>query len=81
MKIMGIDRRKFTPERFRSAIKETPTTRQIELLVLEGDTFRTLVVTYADGKRYPVLQRAVDRPDLLREIYAPRAGDSEASVQ
>jgi predicted metalloprotease with PDZ domain len=81
MKIMGIDRRKFTPERFRSAIKETPTTRQIELLVLEGDTFRTLVVTYADGKRYPVLQRVVDRPDLLRKIYAPRAGDPEASVQ
>ena len=44
----------------------------IELLVRNGDAFRTLSIAYYDGLRYPRLERIRGAPDLLGTILAPR---------
>ena len=44
---------------------------QIELLLLEGEEFRTVVLNYADGPRYLAMVRDESKPDLLAEILKP----------
>ena len=48
--------------------------RKIELLLLEGEEFRTVVLDYADGPRYLVMVRDESKPDLLAEILKPMTG-------
>ena len=45
----------------------------IELLVRQGDSFRTVRVDYPDGLRYPHLQRVEGTPDLLSRTLSPRS--------
>ncbi len=64
----------FSAEALRRAITEahegaTP----IELLVKRGDQYRTLVIDYRDGLRYPRLERIPGTPDRLGAILRPRA--------
>jgi predicted metalloprotease with PDZ domain len=73
MKIVGVNSRKYTADRLRDAIADSADTGQVELLALEGDTYRTFTLDYNGGASYPVLKRLPDRPDLLKEICASRA--------
>jgi hypothetical protein len=50
--------------------------RKIELLLLEGDRFRTIVLDYADGPRYLKLVCDEARPDVLADILKPIADKS-----
>jgi predicted metalloprotease with PDZ domain len=45
----------------------------IELLLKTGNQYRTVVIDYRGGLRYPRLERNEGSPDRLREILAPRA--------
>ena len=47
--------------------------RQIEFLVLEGDSFRAFTVPYADGPKYLELVRDTSKPDILMAILKPVA--------
>jgi predicted metalloprotease with PDZ domain len=49
--------------------EETP----IELLLRNGDQYRTIALDYRDGLRYPHLERDTAATDHLTEILAPRA--------
>jgi hypothetical protein len=66
-----VNGRKFSRQRLLDALADSPTLRKVELLLLEGDAFRTLVVEYADGPRYLELVRDPDKPDYLRDALRP----------
>jgi predicted metalloprotease with PDZ domain len=70
--IVAVDGRAFSAERIREAItraKDEPT--PIELLVKNGDRYRSVVLDYHDGLRYPHLERIERTPALLDDILAP----------
>ncbi|MGU3455453.1 M61 family metallopeptidase [Brevundimonas sp. M1A4_2e] len=59
------------------ALKEAVTAAKgssepIELIVKNGDVFKTVRFDYHDGLRYPHLERIEGTPDRLGEILAPR---------
>lgn len=71
--IVAVDGRAFSAERIREAItraKDAPT--PIELLVKNGDRYRSVELDYHDGLRYPHLERIEGTPALLDDILAPR---------
>ncbi len=48
------------------------TTTPIELIVKQGDRFRTVGLDYHGGLRYPRLERIAGTPDRLGDIFQPR---------
>lgn len=72
MKVVGVNGKKFSPNRLRDAIADSVTRRKVELLIEDGEDFRTVVVPYADGLRYLELERVTSKPDVLAEILKPR---------
>ncbi len=70
--VVGVNNRTWNRERLRSMIAATTTRKKIELLVVTGDFFKTYVLTYAGGERYPQLVRTDKRPDGLAQILAAR---------
>jgi predicted metalloprotease with PDZ domain len=44
----------------------------IELLLKDGDLYRTIKVTWHEGLHYPHLERVAGGPDYLSELLAPR---------
>jgi predicted metalloprotease with PDZ domain len=72
MKVIGVNGKKFSPNRLRDAIADSVIRKKVELLIEDGEDFRTVVVPYADGLRYLELERVSTRPDVLGEILTPR---------
>jgi len=73
MKVIGVNGKKLSPNRLRDAIADSVTRKKVELLIEDGEDFRTIVVPYADGLRYLELEHVTARPDVLGEILKPRA--------
>jgi predicted metalloprotease with PDZ domain len=74
MKILAVNGRRFVPRSLPDAIRSAKTSAEpIELLVEDGDFFRTLRVPYQGGERYPHLVRDPSVPNVLAAIMAPRA--------
>jgi predicted metalloprotease with PDZ domain len=71
MTAIGVNSKKFSQQRLHDALAESVALRKIELLLLEGEEFRTVVLDYADGPRYLVMVRDESKPDLLAEILKP----------
>jgi predicted metalloprotease with PDZ domain len=71
MTVIGINSKKFSQQRLLDALADSVALRKIELLLLEGEEFRTVVLDYADGPRYLVLVRDESKPDVLAEILKP----------
>jgi predicted metalloprotease with PDZ domain len=73
MKVIGVNNKTFNRTRLLDALADSVAARKIELLLIEGDRFRTVVLDYADGPRYLELVRDESKPDRLAEILKPRA--------
>jgi hypothetical protein len=58
----------------RDAVKATKERADLELIVENGDYFRTLKVSYRGGGRYPALERIAGKGDVLGEILRGRGG-------
>jgi predicted metalloprotease with PDZ domain len=72
MKLIAVNGRQWTPEVLHAAIKAAHSdTAPIDLLVENGEMFRTHSVSYHDGDRNPHLERASSQPDLLNGMLAP----------
>jgi predicted metalloprotease with PDZ domain len=72
-RIIAVDDLAFDVDQFKATIKASPkATTPLSLLVREADRFRTVRLDYHGGLRYPHLERAPDRPDLLQAIFAPK---------
>ncbi len=76
MKVIGVNNKTFSRQRLLDALADSVAARKIELLLIEGDRFRTVVLNYADGPRYLELVRDGAKPDILAEILKPRAKPS-----
>jgi predicted metalloprotease with PDZ domain len=70
--IIGVNGRKFSKDRMKDAVKDSLTRGNIELLVLNGDAYRTVTLAYKDGAKYIELVRDDAKPDYLAAIGAAR---------
>jgi predicted metalloprotease with PDZ domain len=73
MKIVSIDGREWSADRFHEALSaHAGLPAPLELIASYDGFLRTYQLTAASGERYPRLERVPGTPDLLRRIYAPR---------
>ncbi|HEY6985512.1 MAG TPA: peptidase M61 [Rhodanobacteraceae bacterium] len=70
--LVAVQGREFSPERLQDAIAATANGAPIELLIKEGDLYRTYKIDYRGGLKYPHLERIDGAPDRLSAILAPR---------
>ncbi len=73
MSLIAVNGKKITTNRLRDAIADSVTRKKVDLLVEDGDEFRTITVPYAEGLRYLELSRIEGKPDLLAEILKPQS--------
>jgi len=72
MKLVAVNGRAWTADNLRTAVKSAATNdAPIELLIENGDYFKTYRLDYHGGEKYPCLERDPNRPDLLDEIIRP----------
>ncbi len=75
MEIVAVNGRRFNGDVLKDALKEAKgSSGNIELLVANGDFFKTYAINYHEGEKYPHLVRDESKPDILSEIIKPLAG-------
>jgi predicted metalloprotease with PDZ domain len=73
MRIVAVNGRRFSSDEFTRALAASRTaTTPLELIVENGSYFKTVAVDYHGGLRYPHLERAAGKEDVLTQIAAPR---------
>ena len=65
--------RRWSSDLLREAVAATKEGAPLNLLVENGQFFRTHSLGYKEGARYPRLERKEAAADLLSEILKPRA--------
>jgi predicted metalloprotease with PDZ domain len=82
MKLIAVNGRAWSPEILRRAVSSASTNREpLELLVENGDYFKTCKLNYHDGEKYPCLEHTAGKPDLLAEILKPLTPEPGASAE
>jgi predicted metalloprotease with PDZ domain len=72
-RIIAVNGRQFSTTELREAIgRAVKDTKPLELLIKDGEYYKTLRVDYHGGERYPHLVRVEGAPDLLAEIIVPK---------
>jgi predicted metalloprotease with PDZ domain len=69
VKVIAVNGRQYTQTVLREAVAAK---KPVELLVKDGEFYKTYRVDYAGGERYPHLVRDEGKPDLLSAITAPK---------
>lgn len=73
MKIVAVGTLAYTPGALRDAVRASPQSGSVNLLVnTDGERLDTFTLRYDGGMRYPRLERDAASPDLLAEITRPR---------
>jgi predicted metalloprotease with PDZ domain len=76
MKVVGVNGRVYTPDLLEDAIKAAKDiTTSITLIVVDDDYYRTRMIQYHGGERYPHLVRDDLKPDYLADLIKPRAAE------
>jgi predicted metalloprotease with PDZ domain len=73
MKVIGVNGRRFSGDRLRQAVDATRGGEKLSLLLENNEYFKTAPLDYAEGEKYPHLQRVKDKPDVLSDILRARA--------
>lgn len=72
--VVAVNGRACTPELLRAAVASAATGGPlVELIVRNGDRFRTVTLDYREGLKYPHLEPIGGREDRLAKLLAPRA--------
>jgi hypothetical protein len=72
VKLIAVDERQFNPTVLREAVQKTGSGKKtIELLVKNGEYYRTYRIEYEGGEKYPHLVRDESKPDVLSQIIQP----------
>jgi predicted metalloprotease with PDZ domain len=72
MRLVAVNGRRFSADSLRQALKgSTKENAKLDLLIENGDEFKTYSVDYHGGEKYPNLERDASRPDVLSEIIKP----------
>ncbi|HSG98601.1 MAG TPA: hypothetical protein VLB27_01035, partial [candidate division Zixibacteria bacterium] len=69
--VIGVEGKKYSAKRLEDAVRNTATSGAVNLLVLNGETYKEVVIPYDGGLRYYTLIRRDDAPDRLMEILRP----------
>ncbi|HVW83248.1 MAG TPA: hypothetical protein VHB50_01140, partial [Bryobacteraceae bacterium] len=77
-KLIAVNGREFNPSVLRNAVAAAG---RLELLVKDGEYYKTFPVDYHGGEKYPHLVRDKSKPDLLTEIIKPRTRQSTAPAR
>ena len=77
MAIAGVNGQKFSTQRLKDAVAESVTRRKVDLLVLDGEVFRTISLPYQDGPKYLELVRTPDHADTFAAILKPLTRDEK----
>lgn len=72
MDIIAVNGVAFDGDKLKSAVKATKDGSPLELLIKQGESFRTVRLDYRGGARYPKLERIKDTPAVLDEILAKK---------
>ncbi|MFL6708062.1 MAG: M61 family metallopeptidase [Massilia sp.] len=68
--IVAVNNRAYKPDVLKAAIKAAKgTTAPINLLIKQGNNFRTIALDYHDGLRYPHLERIAGTKDRFATIF------------
>jgi hypothetical protein len=70
--VLAVNGIAYSADRIKAAITEGKSGKPIELLIKNGDHFRTVSINYTGGLRYPKLERIEGTPDLLTRIHEAR---------
>lgn len=70
--IISVNGKKFSANRLKDAIADSPVNRKIEFMLFQGEDLKTVEIPYADGPKYIDLVRNEDKPDLLEAILKPK---------
>ena len=70
MKLIAVNGRQFTPTVLRDAVAAA---KPLDVLVKDGEFYKSYRVDYTGGERYPHLVRDNSSPDLLSAIIAAKA--------
>ena len=80
MKLVAVNGRAWSAEILRAAVKTAATnSAPIELLVENGDYYKTFRLDYHGGEKYPMLERDPAKPDLLDAIIKPLTPEPAAN--
>lgn len=72
--IIAVNGRKFNADILRDSLKEGKGSgRNLELLVMNGDYYKSFTLNYHDGEKYAHLVRDESKPDVLSDIIKPIA--------
>ncbi|HZS26354.1 MAG TPA: M61 family peptidase, partial [Candidatus Angelobacter sp.] len=72
--LVAVNGRKFDPDILRDALKASQGNGpNLELLVMNGDYYKTFTLNYHDGEKYAHLVRDESKPDVLSQIITPLA--------
>ncbi len=73
MVLVAVNQLAYKADRLKTAISANKTgAAPIALLLRDGERYRSVVIDWRGGQRYPVLQRIVGREDRLATLLAPR---------
>jgi predicted metalloprotease with PDZ domain len=73
MEVVGVNGRVYEPEFLKDAIKNSDKNSQpIRLLVVNDEYYKTCIINYHGGERYPHLVREPGKPDYLGVLLKPR---------
>jgi hypothetical protein len=73
MKLIAVNSRRWSEEVLRDAVGATKTAKgRLELLLENEEFFKTYVLDYHDGLKYPRLERDSSKSDLLDAILRAR---------
>jgi predicted metalloprotease with PDZ domain len=73
-KLIAVNGRQYTVEVMQDALNGAKGSAEpIELLVKNGEFYKTHRVDYHDGQQYPRLERVAGKPDVLAEILRSKA--------
>ena len=75
-RLVAVNGRRWSREILRAAIRASRTA-PVELLVENGEFFRTYRLDYSGGERYPRLEREAAKPDLLSSIARAAAAPTK----
>jgi len=73
VQIVAVNNIAFDGDKLKDAVKATKGKGPaVELLVKQGDRYRTVRIDYHEGLRYPRLERIEGTPARLDDILGPR---------
>ena len=72
MRVVAVNGRRFSEVSLRQGLQvSAKENAKLDLLIENGDEFKTFSVDYHGGEKYPNLERDESRPDVLSEIIKP----------